>query len=70
VQTMICSAEYRLLSLRRYANVLQRCARDGSDLRQPFDCPIDAFLSPAALEAAVPHRLPGFLEDSRVGAMA
>lgn len=54
-------------ALRRYASVLRRCAMDGSDLRPPFDCPTGTFLSPAALEAALLHRLPGFLEDPRVG---
>ena len=50
--------------------MLQHCAMDGSDLQLPFDCPADTFFSPAALAAALPHRLPGFLKDPRVGTVA
>lgn len=47
--------------------MLESCIIPGSDTRLPFDCPTDTFFNPAALEAhAMPHRLPGFLEDSRV----
>eukprot|EP00892_Ulva_mutabilis_P012572 jgi/Ulvmu1/9688/UM055_0026.1 len=52
-----------------YASVLKGCRVDGSDLAQPFVCPLDVLLNPGALDAArLPYRMESYLRDPRTPA--
>ena len=62
VPTMVCYCDWD-----EVPHVLDVCKIRGTDLRLPFDCPLDYLLATPHLDTSgLPYRMPGFLEHPQV----
>ena len=66
VPTVVCYCDWD-----EVPHVLDICKIRGTDLRLPFECPLDYLLPTPLLDSSgLPYRMPGFLEHPEVSAAA